>query len=271
MKISIITVCRNSRKEIENTILSIYNQTHEDIEHIVIDGVSTDGTLEILEKYKDKISYFISEPDLGIYNAMNKGLKHITGDIVYFLNAGDSLYSTDVLEKIVDNFKKTNASIVIGDVFFTNNNNFPEVDLNHKPNQIHSYETIKHELDFEGPCHQVIFYKKEVFDKVSNYNENYKIYADYEFNIRAFVLNKMPLSYIKLTVANFDLGGCSTKYSDAQSKECMLIRENTGYNKLIYRNPKLKKFMNKYFKSILRLFEKMSKPKITSLLNFIEE
>ena len=97
MKISIITVVKNAEKTIENTILSVLNQTYKNIELIIIDGVSTDGTLDIINKYKDKISYFISEPDTGVYNAMNKGIKAATGDIFYFLNANDSLYDDKVL------------------------------------------------------------------------------------------------------------------------------------------------------------------------------
>ena len=116
MKISVITVCYNEAATIEKTLESIFNQTYQNIEFIVIDGGSTDGTLDIIEKYKDKIAYFVSEPDEGIYNAMNKGIKASSGEVLYFLNANDTLYSDDVLETVVSVFEKGNYDFVYGNI-----------------------------------------------------------------------------------------------------------------------------------------------------------
>ena len=104
--VSVIIPAYNAEKYLSETIESVINQTYKNIEHIVIDGVSTDGTLDVINKYTDSITHFVSEPDTGIYNAMNKGLKYVTGDIVYFLNATDSLYDEKIFEKVVNEFEK---------------------------------------------------------------------------------------------------------------------------------------------------------------------
>ena len=100
-KISVITISYNCKDVIEDTILSVIGQTYTNIEYIIIDGASTDGTFDVIKKYADKIDFWISEPDKGIYDAMNKGLKHATGDWVIFMNAGDSFYNNTVIERFV--------------------------------------------------------------------------------------------------------------------------------------------------------------------------
>ncbi len=274
MKISIITVCKNSEKEIEKTLSSIYSQTYKNIEHIVVDGASTDNTLNILNDYKQNISILISDPDTGVYNAMNKGIKAATGDVLYFLNAGDSLYSSNVLEKIVECFEQTKADIVFGDVYFTNSNNFLQEDLTYKPNQAYSYKNLMIEQEFPGLCHQVIFYKKEVFDKLVGYNENYRIFSDYEFNIRAFVVNKFSLFYIDKIIANFDLGGLSTKYKsfDTNKNEIEIIREETGYNKLLNGFTfQFKKRMYKLFRTSYKMITNHTGWNMPNFLNFRDQ
>jgi glycosyltransferase involved in cell wall biosynthesis len=124
LKVAIITVCLNSEKTIEQTIRSVINQTYPNIEYIIIDGESTDGTLEIIDKYKDKITKVINEKDHGTYDAMNKGLKFDSGDIIYFLNAGDYLYDFSIIEKIVSLFTKDNSlEMIYADVIYYDETN----------------------------------------------------------------------------------------------------------------------------------------------------
>ena len=116
MKISVVTVCYNAADTIEKTILSVLNQTYHDIEYIIIDGGSTDGTVEIIRKYADKIAYWVSEPDKGIYDAMNKGIEVATGEWINFMNAGDRFYKSDVIKLIFDNMNcYDDVDIIYGD------------------------------------------------------------------------------------------------------------------------------------------------------------
>ena len=111
LKISIVTVSYNAADTIEQTISSVVNQTYEDIEYIIIDGGSTDGTVDIIRKYEDKIAYWVSEPDEGIYAAMNKGIDAATGDYIYFLGADDALVDSEILHYVCNDIKETHADV----------------------------------------------------------------------------------------------------------------------------------------------------------------
>jgi len=251
MKISVITVCKNAAETIEETLSSLYKQSYQNIEHIVIDGGSNDGTLEILSKYKEDISILLSEPDTGIYNAMNKAIKLITGDIVYFLNANDSLYDENVLEKVVKEFQKhPDLGLLWGDVQFTENN---------EDVRVARFDNIKTKSDliYNNPCHQVIFYSNDVFKKYGGYDENLIIYADCDFNIKMLVHNNLRCKYIPEILARFELGGLSTSayYKDKimQKNEIRTIYENNFRNNLNFR---MDKFFTKTFGSPTRVIKK---------------
>lgn len=209
MKISVITVCLNAKDSIAKTFESLKNQTYKDIEHIVIDGISTDGTLDVINKYKNNITHFISEKDTGIYNAMNKGLKHVTGDIVYFLNATDSLHDENVLAKVANEFEKhPDLELLWGDIEFTEEGKEPRV---HKNNDV----KIKNDFLYNNPCHQAIFYKSELFKKYGDYDEDIKIFGDCDFNVRVLVTNNARCKYISEVIACFEIGGISTSSEDS--------------------------------------------------------
>ena len=246
MKISVITVCRNAENTVEETILSVVNQAYDSIEYIIIDGASTDNTVNIVEKYRDKISYFISEPDSGIYNAMNKGIKVATGDILYFLNANDSLYDNYVLENIVKIYEKNkNIDIVFGDVLF--------VDKEKNKSWIRKYN-YRDKLFFirDNLCHQVIFYRKKVFYNCGFYDENYKIIADYDFNVRAFIVNGHKSKYIKIPIAKFERGGLST--SKDESLNQILISESRKIQDFYFSkfDIKMSNILYRFFGSIVK-------------------
>lgn len=205
-KISIITVCFNAQNVIETCIQSVLSQTYLSIEYIIVDGQSTDGTLSIIHKYKDRIAKIISEKDKGIYDAMNKGIQASTGDIVYFLNSDDRFYDDKVVEDAAEQFKRDeNLGIVYGKV---QGKNFP-------PNVKRSYDRSflfefksKRDLLKTVICHQRVFSKKELFQKIGPFNTRYKIYADYDWFLRNF--NKgVKSKFFDRFVAYYDCQGLS--------------------------------------------------------------
>ncbi len=235
MKISIITSVYNNAKYIENAINSVLSQTYKDIEYIVVDGASTDGTMEIINKYKDKIDKFISEADKGIYDGLNKGIKLATGDVVAFLHSDDEYYSDGVIEKVVNKFKKDNSDGVYGDLIYVNEKD--EVVRYWKSGEF-SIEKLK-----KGwmPPHPTLFLKKEIYDKYGLFSLNYKIAADYDFILK--VLKHNPkLSYIPKVLYKMKIGGISNKNIRniiRKSKEDLKILKTHkigGINTLIYKN-----------------------------------
>ncbi len=243
-------------------ITSVQQQTYPNIEHIIIDGASTDGTVDLLKEYAQKrLITYVSEPDSGIYDAMNKGVKLAHGKFLYFLNTDDSLFSEKIVSQVVKTFMKTKARIVYGNIYFTS----PETEniqcKDYQGECIFKYAHIKNALDMlqHGICHQAVFYHREVFEAIGLYDVSYPIYADYDFNIRAWRFSQKKIAYLDKIIANFELGGLSTnaKYENEQKKEQQAIITK-------YRNielmPKVKKF---YFLGALiwkiRKFNNISK------------
>lgn len=202
--LSIITICYNIKDEIEKTCQSIVNQTWQDFEWVVIDGGSTDGTVEVLNKYRSRINVFISEPDKGIYNAMNKGIKLASGEWLSFMNGGDAYAANDVLEKVFKN-KKYDADVLYGDVreFYTDG----RILIRRYPDELN--------LDFfidDSINHQSSFIKRNLFDKFGLYDEIYKIAGDWEKWI-VFSQNGCKFQKVNITVANFMCNGISSNES----------------------------------------------------------
>ena len=251
MKISIITACLNVEDTIEKTFLSVLNQTYIDWEIVVIDGVSTDGTLEIIEQYKENISYFVSEPDTGIYNAMNKGIKASNGDFILFLNANDTLHSIDILEKVANTLiENPEVKYLFGDV------NYISEDCN--KGEVQKYNQVKNDIFFvnQNICHQSIFYHKSLFAQLGNYSEDYKVYADWEFNIKCLVQNKTAAIYLPLTISDFQLGGLSANksFSKLYKKEKAMVakRNFKKYFVLAQINTFLQKTFGSLYKPLIR-------------------
>lgn len=211
-KLSIITICYNE-PNLEQTCESIVNQTWQDFEWIVIDGGSNNETLGIFEKYKHRIDKFVSEPDNGIYNACNKGIKLATGEYVHFLNAGDSYYSSDILKKVFQN------------------NNFQEDILYGEQQEIDRQDLYKNTFSKQpqinkcfiiNSCVQTsaAFIKRELFNKYGLFNENYKIVSDYEHFVIFFKGGEI-FRHINLVVSKFDKSGISSnkKFEKLHKKE----------------------------------------------------
>ncbi|MCX6757099.1 MAG: glycosyltransferase family 2 protein [Candidatus Nomurabacteria bacterium] len=192
-KISIITPCYNSRKYIEKCINSVVSQTYKNIESIIVDGASNDGTLDILEKYKDKIIY-ISEKDNGNYDAIKKGFKMATGDIITWIDSDNYYYQNDIIEKIAEVFINKEVEIVITNSYSHYEGSKKMTLVNPSEQKINSSDLINQGNMFMPECS---FYKKNLYDRSGGLNLEYKFLADYELWIKIFNLNpkliKLPI------------------------------------------------------------------------------
>jgi glycosyltransferase involved in cell wall biosynthesis len=221
MKISIITVCFNSATTIESTIISVANQKNVEVEHIIIDGVSTDGTIEIVNKYKC-ISKFVSEPDRGIYDAMNKGIALATGDVIGTLNADDFYANENVLEDVAKVFSDSNVDACYGDLVYVSQQN---------PIKIVRYWKSRDYVSglFKSgwmPAHPTFFVRKSVYQRLGVFNLNYKIASDFELLFRFIEQHKIRTKYIPKVLVNMRLGGTTNKNVSnilKQNKEIVAI------------------------------------------------
>lgn len=208
MKISVVTVVYNGEDSIERTINSVLNQEGADIEYIIVDGASTDSTMDIIQKYRSNISHVISEPDHGIYDAMNKGLKLASGDIVAFLNS-DDWYETNVLKFIADAFENRNVDILCADARM----------IGEYGNWIRKAELDKRIIIKQLPTsHQAIFATRQWFEEIGGFDTNYVVSADYEWVTRSIV-NGCRIDVFPVLVVNYSLGGMSTRYGEISQKE----------------------------------------------------
>ena len=199
--ISVITVVKNGGKYLEQTIQSVTNQSYDNIEYIIIDGESTDGTLDLLKKYEHKISYWVSEPDNGIYDAMNKGVKLSSGEYIYFLNSGDTFYNNMVFSDLIKLMDSKLFTFVYGNI------NLSAQDGNFS---IIKGKKIKlKELIYGMVCHQALLVKKEVFTNIGFFNTKLKVAADYEWTIKLFKSHESHSNYFNITIANMPMGGIS--------------------------------------------------------------
>lgn len=205
MKVSIITVCFNSANTIQNTFDSVRNQLYNDIELIVIDGGSKDGTLDIIELNKDIISKIVSEPDQGLYDAMNKGINIATGDIVGILNSDDIYSLTDVVSTIVSNFGDND--MVYGNIDYVN------ADGKHARSWKSSSYQLGAFLKGWHPPHPSLFVKRDVYLKYGSFDLSYAIAADFDLMLRFFEKHKLQSFYIDKTIVTMTTGGASNTFS----------------------------------------------------------
>jgi glycosyltransferase involved in cell wall biosynthesis len=203
MKVSIITVCYNSAATVEDTIVSVLNQTWSNVEYIVVDGASKDNTLEICNKYKEKISKIVSEPDKGIYDAMNKGIELATGDIIGILNSDDVYASTVVIEDVVKKILETGAKALYADLVYVDRNN-----LNKIKRYWHSgiFKSKKFKWGWMPP-HPTVFMKKELYLKYGNFNLGLGSAADYELMLRFFYKHGIVPVYLPKIITKMRTGG----------------------------------------------------------------
>lgn len=215
MKLSIITINYNNREGLEKTIKSVLAQTYSNYEYIVIDGDSDDGSKEIIEKYKNSIDCWISEPDKNIYNAMNKGIRKSNGKYLLFLNSGDNLYEKDTISGVL-NFFKTNFDIYYGNEFYMNKKIIVQP-------KVLKFSYLYH----SSLRHQATFIKKSLFDKVFYYNEELKIVSDWEFLICTIFKHNATYQYINQTISIYEGDGISQQSDNLplRNRERKLVLE----------------------------------------------
>lgn len=208
--LSVITIVYNNVKDIERTMLSVLNQTYPNIEYIIIDGASTDGTKEVIEKYSSKLNLWISEPDKGIYNAMNKGLSFTNGDYVLFMNSGDEIYDKNTVERVFSS--QPNADIYYGETEMYDENWTSLGRRRHAIPEHFTWRSFRYGMTIS---HQAIYVKKSIIEP---YNENYKLSADIDWIIKSA---KKAKSSVKVSgyVAKYLVGGISKQKHLASLKE----------------------------------------------------
>lgn len=199
-KLSIITINFNNKEGLERTFQSVFNQTYKDFEYIVIDGGSTDGSKELIEKYSDKISYWVSEADNGIYHAMNKGIKVANGEYLLFLNSGDEIFNDHILENVQDQLHT--SDIISGNLNIISNEKNTIGVSSEKITFFQLYrDTIWH------PC---TFIKRDAFIKTEMYDQSLKICADWKWFFYAIFKHNLSYQKIDIVVSKFYIDGLSS-------------------------------------------------------------
>lgn len=212
--ITILTVVYNGSKVIERSIQSVINQTYDNIQYIIIDGASSDSTVEILKKFDSNIDFWQSEPDNGIYNAMNKGVEFARGDFLLILGADDLLFSSDVISIIVNNMTDWNTCYY-GDAY----NNYTRL--------LCDYKYSLNKMLIGNMCQQTIFYPKKFYSN-HKFTEDYKLFADWEYNF--YLWKEIKLQYLPVTIVNYSGTGASSNSHDVifEDNKNLMIKEILG-------------------------------------------
>lgn len=235
-KVSIITVSYNSAATLNDSIKSVLSQTYPDIEYIVVDGASKDGTLDIIKEneplFKGRMKW-VSEKDNGIYDAMNKGIRMASGDVVGILNSDDYFTSDDVIERMVVEFNNPQIDAVYGDIHFINDSH---------PDKCVRYYSSKHfrplwlRFGFM-PAHPSFYCRREVYEKAGLYKTDYKIGADYDMMVRLFLVNRINGKYIPMDFVTMRTGGASTRDIKSRmqlvNEDVRACRENGIYTNVL--------------------------------------
>ncbi len=243
--LSIITINYNNIDGLKKTIESVVTQTETDFEYIIIDGASTDGSSELIKEYAEhpeygkKITHWVSEPDTGIYNAMNKGISKANGEYLHLLNSGD-WYEPDALHHILSKLKEEKPDALLSMLHFYS-----------KDILLHSELRYKESLYTSAILHQGLIYKKSLHDTVGLYDEQYRYAADYNFCVKAFLKKNILFSYVYTPCVNFDLGGVGE--SKKSREEFLTIQDREGFGlKPLPLYKKILKYITPYGLLVLR-------------------
>ncbi|OQY15941.1 MAG: glycosyl transferase [Desulfobacteraceae bacterium 4572_35.1] len=255
MKVSIVTVCYNSEATIRDTIESVLAQSYSDIEYIIVDGASSDRTMAIIDEYRDRITNVVSESDKGIYDAMNKGIKLATGDVVGILNSDDFYQNNAVIHDVVCHFDSfTDSDVVFGDVVFVAPGNLEKIIRFYRSGHFRPWK-----LRFGWmPPHPATFIKKRAYDQFGLYSLGFKISSDYEMFVRLLLVHKLSFSRINKVLVRMRTGGVSTAGIKSRlllNKEIVrACRKNGIYTNLLFVLSKLPfKLMELFYRPSERL------------------
>lgn len=260
MKVSIITVTYNSSKYIEDCINSIIRQDYKDIEYIIIDGGSTDGTVEIIEKNSQYIFKWISEEDGGMYDALNKGMRLATGDVVGILNSDDVLASADVISAIVKSFEEHNVDSLYGDLVYVDPNDLQKIlrfwkGLPYKRRRF-NYGWM--------PAHPTFYVRRELIEKYGGYESHYYTAADFEFMARYLYRFRISSYYLPKLIVKMRAGGASNEsiYSRlrANRRDYLAMKKNKIPFPLIVSILKPLIKMPQFYKALFYKFSKHTSP-----------
>lgn len=264
--ITVVTVVYNDVHHIEKTILSVINQTYPSIEYIIIDGGSTDGTVDIIKKYADRISYWVSEPDKGIYDAMNKGILRAKGSWISFMNAGDGYASEDVLCRMVAALTP-DIAILRGNIIRV----YPHFKVKsvgvteQEPGLMDMFNNTFH--------HQATLIQTSLFGKFGLYSVDYRLCSDWKFFFECTVLHHVKSRYVDITVACFKMDGASTNHSVLYLQEQERCLQGIYGNELfgllqelsVYRKSRL---IRSYYKLRRSVTNRLSQKNFNRILTF---
>jgi glycosyltransferase involved in cell wall biosynthesis len=247
MKISLLTVSYNSTATIKDTIESIRSQEYKDIEYIVVDGNSKDGTVEIIKSYDSFINKWISEPDKGIYDAMNKAIQMATGDVVGILNSDDFYYNSQIIAQVAKAFEDQTTDVVFGDLIFVDPTNLSKIVRKYSSAGWHPAKFARGFM----PAHPTVFIRRKYYEQFGLFKTDYKIAADYELLIRFLYVNKLNYKYLPLTMVKMRRGGVSSrswKSNFILNQEIIRACRENGIKTNVF------KIYPKYFTKLFELF-----------------
>jgi glycosyltransferase involved in cell wall biosynthesis len=248
LKLSIITVVWNNKETIKDAIDSVLNQTYKDIEYIIIDGASTDGTIEIIKSYGDKISKFISEPDKGLYDAMNKGIALATGDVVGILNSDDFYIDNFVIEKVVKEFEEKKVDSVYADLVYVKPENLDKTARYYDSSKFNPSKFAYGWM----PAHPTFFVKREIYEKHGVFRTDLKIAADFDILARFLYTHRISYHYMQEVIVKMRVGGVSTSFSSLwiNNIEALRVCKENGIKTNIF------KILSKYPSKSLGLLKR---------------
>lgn len=237
MKISIITSCYNRSKTIRGAIESVLAQDYHDIEYIVVDGHSTDGSLQIIREYEGQIARIVSEPDNGMYEAINKGIKLATGDVIGLLHSDDFFYDNHVVSRIAERLEATGADFLYGNGLFVNAEHTDKVVRNWIGGSYRLWKVRHGWL----PLHPTCYIRRDVMQRRGLYNETYKIAADSDFLLRYLIGGDLNVTYMDSYIVRMRMGGLSTDNEKRRQmwREDIRIYESHGLNPTITKIEKM--------------------------------
>lgn len=247
MKITIITVSYNSAATIRDTIDSVLSQDYPDIEYIIVDGLSTDGTQDIVLSYGARISKFISEKDKGLYDAMNKGIGMATGAIVGIINSDDLYMNSQIISEVAAVFNKGNVDVVYGDLFYFKTG-FPNTPLRYYKGGVFSLRRVRYGL---MPPHPTFFIKKDVYEKYGKFDLRFTLSADFDLILRFLGVHKVPFEYLPKVLVKMRTGGKSTS---SLKRTMIMNREDLESCRKYGIKSNLLKFYLKYPIKLLNFF-----------------